>query len=897
MTRKTKTPRISRIYADCFLSFHPCASVKSVALLFFLALGASVAAVGQGASVVYLKTIQVPIAGATAAYSLDPLNADASASAGVVTIFGKAPGPAKIMVVTADGVQTLNVTVLQPPPSYPAGFVPPTTVSAYGESGTYEFRYSSDPSQWQNNLDLVWRNGARRTELRLDNANLLTPGSTSRISFPLASYSYSSPTREVVVLDQTVNNSFLTVDGVVVRGIHYRQGSWQFHSGVTSQTSFREFLLTADTEAVAGVSRSFRVGAHGAIMPNFYFFHMNSENSPGRGGAVGSVMYRYKASEEFQYSVEVGGSRGFGAAGDLRYDRGNNQLHADFRYAPNHFAGLGVSTLRGQTAHVDFNHTFGHRLTANVLGSRQSYDIIGGTSTTLTTSGLLRYAVSRHWNLNGGLSASQFTTPGVAAGSINTVTVPVGVDFATARFGAGVEYQQQTGASTLSSAGKQIRGNARAGVKSVEVTGFVSRQTNTPTLATALPANSPLADAIGTQTALANSPDAVAGGLHDNLILAGLGYVKNASLAIAPQRLQFGGSVSWISRGSGHDQFNYNFLASQDSLLTGTTSYFSHSIVYTRQLTASNDVSVAFSLVSLSSGGRGAYHPRLQVDARHRFDSIPTFFAPGSHGIITGHVFRDDAASGQYSETSPGLSDVEVVLDGQRRTRTSSSGAYSFDRVAAGSHQVEAIPHVTAAYYFTTSSSETAEINSRVNFGVAFSAGQIFGFVTNDAGAPIGGVIVHLRGEHGEVTAQTGDDGRFDRRSLPPGAYEVAIDAASLPAGYWLAGLRKSSLTVNAGAAAQQDFTVKAIRSVGGKVVAYDAQKGQEVPVAGAVVTLRELACAVLTDKNGVYRFKDLPAGSYTVSVVYNGKEHTATAVLTDDPSLIRDANISVGVK
>lgn len=157
--------------------------------------------------------------------------------------------------------------------------------------------------------------------------------------------------------------------------------------------------------------------------------------------------------------------------------------------------------------------------------------------------------------------------------------------------------------------------------------------------------------------------------------------------------------------------------------------------------------------------------------------------------------------------------------------------------------------------------------------------------------------MVHLRGERGEVTTQTGDDGRFDRRSLPPGDYEISLDPASLPAGYWLAGLKKETLTVNAGAAAQQDFSVKAIRSVSGKVVAYDPNQGKEVPVASAVVTLRELACAVLTDNNGVYRFKDLPAGNYTVSVVYRGQEHVTTATLTQDPSLVRDANISVGLK
>ena len=854
-------------------------------------------ALGQGVSVVYLKTVQVPVPGATAAYSLDPLHADASAFQGVVSITGKGPGAAKIMVVAADGVHTLNVTVLQPPPSYPAGFVAPETLAPYGEDGSYEFRYSSDPAQWQNNLDMVWRNGTRRTGLRVNNANLLTPGAESRISFPMVSYSYASPVRAFTLLDQEVDHSLLTVDNAVVRGLHYRQGGWQFHAGVVSQTSFREFLLTSDTEELSGVSRSFRVGGHGELIPSFYFFRMDSANSPGRGGPVGSLMYRYRSGDDLEYSLEVGGSRGFGAAGRLRYETYSNQLHAEFRFAPRDFAGLGINQMRGQMAHLDFSHLFNHRLSSNLMVTRQRFDLQNGASSMTTASGLLRLAVTRHWNLNGGLSASQFSQPVAGASSLSTVTVPLGVDFASAHFGAGFEYQQHTGASTLASGGREMRVNAQLGIGSVQLTGFAGRQTNTPTLQTALPVNSPLAAAVGTQAALANTPDAIAGGLHDNLILAGLGYANSVQLAVAPQRLQFGGSLGWISHGSGRDQFSYNFLADRDRLPGGNTSYLSHAVVYTRQVTANNDVSVAFSLISLDSGGRGAYHPRFQVDARHRFNSLPGFFALGSHGLITGHVFQDDAATGLYRDGARGLAGIEMVLDGERRTRTTANGAYFFDHVPAGNHEIEAIPHLAAPYYFTTASSESVDINSRADFGIAFSAGQFFGFVRNDAELPIGGVTVRLRAGNSEIVSQTGDDGRFDRRSLPPGGYEISLDPASLPAGYWLPGLKSALDAVSAGNATQQDFMVKAIRSLGGRVLAYDVAAGQEVAVAGVVVTLHELDCAVVTDAKGFYRFRELPAGTYTVSVVYNGVEHTVPVTLGAGPIMVRDANVNVGVK
>ena len=60
-------------------------------------------------SVGYQKRIQLPIAGATAAYSLDSTIADASAANGIVEIVGKGPGSANIVVVTPAGAQTIAV--------------------------------------------------------------------------------------------------------------------------------------------------------------------------------------------------------------------------------------------------------------------------------------------------------------------------------------------------------------------------------------------------------------------------------------------------------------------------------------------------------------------------------------------------------------------------------------------------------------------------------------------------------------------------------------------------------------------------------------------------------------------------------------------------------------------
>src|SRR5215469_17465390 len=86
----------------------------------------ALAAQGQAPLTVgYQKQIQVPIAGATAAYSLDSNIVEAGASAGLVQITGKSPGTTNIIVVTQAGTQSIAVTVPVPAPVYPPGYEPP----------------------------------------------------------------------------------------------------------------------------------------------------------------------------------------------------------------------------------------------------------------------------------------------------------------------------------------------------------------------------------------------------------------------------------------------------------------------------------------------------------------------------------------------------------------------------------------------------------------------------------------------------------------------------------------------------------------------------------------------------------------------------------------------------
>jgi len=179
--------------------------------------------------------------------------------------------------------------------------------------------------------------------------------------------------------------------------------------------------------------------------------------------------------------------------------------------------------------------------------------------------------------------------------------------------------------------------------------------------------------------------------------------------------------------------------------------------------------------------------------AVHRFFSVPGLLLPGRHGMIQGHIFRDDDSGGLYNVQAPALSGVEVRLDENRVTRTDASGYYSFHHVPFGVHRVEAKLQSGEPFFYTTDSPATVDMNATVDFGVNFAKGQVFGFLLNDAGTGINGVTVELKGEKYTRRVQTGVTGKFAFTGLAPGNYSVATLPDSYPAGYALQDLAAQS--------------------------------------------------------------------------------------------------------
>ena len=171
-----------------------------------------------------------------------------------------------------------------------------------------------------------------------------------------------------------------------------------------------------------------------------------------------------------------------------------------------------------------------------------------------------------------------------------------------------------------------------------------------------------------------------------------------------------------------------------------------------------------------------------------------------------------------------------------------------------------------------------------MNFGIAFPLSGLMGQVLNDGGQGIAGVTVTIRSRGLKWSAVTAADGSYFLPSLVAGEYDVQVDEDSLPAGYSAEALvQPRKVIVGASSPGKATFTARAFRSISGRVLTYDPKAGQYVPVSGAAVSLGQ-GLTTMTDQLGRYLFRDLPAGSYTISARYQVQTSTKTVRLSAQP-------------
>ncbi len=814
------------------------------------------------------RSTQIRVPGATAALAVDSDLLDASADQGVVSVSGRTPGRAEVLVVTPEGIKNMYVLVRSAPPAYPPGFMP--IASAVGDSsGSYEFRFASDRTQIQNRFDFTSTKTDRTTQFHLINVDFLDGiDNAGHVNLPSGFYRITTPRWNFTLLDQNVTNSPLTVNNSIVRGIHLGVGHWTVHAGYSPLATFYDVLIPTEREAAFGLSHSFRLSPNSELQQNAYYFPTPSQSfTAGRPGTIASLEYRLRRPRGLELSGEAAFSHGLGLAGEMQWSDPKNFLHASFRQKPRDFASLSIGNLPGSLTELSWSRTLAPALVSNLNVSDSRILLPGGQQTNLNSTLNLQYKISRHWTVSTGGAHADFSQSfGNTKSSVSSLSLPEQINFDRRHFGAGFQYQFAKTSGSLSP-GQNLRGTARFGWGGLHLSGFVERQMQ------ALTVNSLYSQIPSLQIELqrlgltAIDPTQLAALLQDNAFLLALGLSQQAKLNLVPMRLQTGASLNWTSHGARPQRLNLDFIRNNDHMVQGKASNWIQSGSYTLPLTAANELSVSYSWFHYSALGRAQYSPQVEIGLRHNFSSLPAFLAPGGHDSITGVVYVDEKMGGLYDPHMRTLAAVEVTLDGWNRTWTDQNGCYVFSRVAKGSHTVEAHFRSQKPFWFTTPSVVRTPVNQSVDFGITFAASTLVGYVRNDAGLGLPDTEIEISGPGGKLVSHSDADGRFAASGLSPGEYELIVDANSVPPGHKLDELQPIRRRLEAGIPESVEFRIHAMRTVFGRVSNYDPGSGQYRPLAGTTVEIPELSLQATTDRLGKFVFRGLPSGSYTLSV------------------------------
>jgi len=846
-------------------------------------------------SVNYQSRIEVTIPGATAAYSMDSQIAEATASNGVVQIEGRAPGTTNIIVVTPAAVQTLAVSVPQPPPRFPPGFEPPSSEANAAEKGAYEVRYNSEPSQLTNSVDFTRTLGNSFDRLQITTATLLSNNSQQTFGIPLASYEINRPHRDLTLLDQQVSDTPLTLDGYFVRGLHVQDGPWQFHGGFTSVAVFDGLFLATDPEYLAGVSRSFSLPGGGSLESGFYYFqNPRNELTAGNNGGVASLTYRIIRRDKGKFLAETGLSHwGLAVAAKGNYDDTKTRVVGGFRIVPQRFAALALSNLRGTFADLTASRDLTDRLYTSISLTQSAFNLPILKQDIFNLSSTFSFKLNRNFTLLSGGSYSLFQSQVPLTPAVTSANLPVGIDFSSSHFGTGLEYQRTDNFD--GSGGNDYSVNVRGNVRHFLASAFFRHDSQVPTIADIFAQLPELEALLQRAGIVATSPSDLAQFLSNTALLAELGFSSPITINLAPTRNDSSLSLSWMGQGLRRRQVNFSYFVSNTELLQGHSQFSSTTLSYSQRMTTRDDLVTSVSLLRNQNGTTGSTStPQFSVSMRHRFSSAPTFLLPGRHGTIQGHAFRDDESLAQYQGQGP-MGGIVVRLDDDRTTTTDANGYYAFHHVPYGLHRVEAELE-SAEEFHTTDSPATTDMNATADFGIGFVKGELFGFVLNDAGTGVPGIAVELASDGHSRTTTTAMDGKFTFVGLSPGVYDVSTQPASYPPGYVLQNMQQQSAKVEIGRPQKVEFRVKAIRSLSGKITTYDTDKLQSVPLADVTVSLKELNLETKTSSSGVYLFRNLPSGIYTIAAC-GQREITRKVTIPSEPTNLRDVDLDVPTK
>ena len=837
----------------------------ALALLLLGALPAAAAAPEIDLAVGETVTIEYP--GASAAFAVDAATVEATSIGGQVVLVGRRVGQTLVTVVTPAAVETLTVRV-GAPAVRALGF----QSAAAPSLGAWEGRYDSGTGRFSTGLTMDLAAGERSARLRLYGIQESSGGNGGDVqAFPAASLELAAPGRSLVLLDELVEASPLTLDGTLVRGLHLRQGALELHAGIASATPWDDLLLPGSGDRALGVSYGLDRGALHWV-PALLWLPDSGTDVP---GVVSLGLERGSEDDALRLAAELGWSGEPGASLDLSF-RGRRQhgwLQGTHR--PAGFAALGVAHPAGSFLDGAWSRRYAERTTADLTLSASRLDLAGHRQEAESGRLELRHQRTERWSLSAGVGGGGYRDRDREAATLTRGELSLGTSFDARQAGIAAlyRYQETTAASRGGHGGRvTLRGTRGAWRGRL----FVDAQQQAPTLDLVLRGRPDLARAFAELGFLAGTPEEVVRLLRDNAALFAERGVAVGQLDLDPLRLQGGLDASWRPPGASRTELGLRLVVDDAQGVVGDRRAYLATLSASRRIFGDTDLLVAYTHWSTERDGLAADdRGSLEVAVRTGLSGLG--LPGGGRRAISGRVLRDDRATGELAADLPGLAGVEVVLDGLRRTRTGDDGRFSFAAPGGGEHRVEVVLPAEPGAYFTVPAAATLRAGGEARFAITFSSARLAGTVRSDAGLPLAGVTVRLDGAT-QATATTDSTGAY-RFAAAPGEARVWVVADSVPAGYELDDLRPQARSLDRGAPAFADFTVRAQRVLMGVVAGADG---------GSVsVTALEADRTVTSDEAGRFILRGLPAGPVTLVVRGRRGETRQVVEVPAEPSTV----------
>jgi hypothetical protein len=829
---------------------------------------------GEIVTVRELTQVFLTVSQVTAAYSLDPLIAEAQMTDNRVSIWGRAPGQALVVLVHGDfSTSSMKVTVTQAPPILPEGAW--SDLSSRGESkGYYEARVSSNPLQISDIFDY------RTKRMQLHFANAVVPsGSLPGVSstrFPFSYLRFLGDHWRLTLVDENVDSSPISVNSTMLRGIHFSTGGLSLHAGYTSVAGFQSLFLPAHKQLISGgtfvhpLSADSQVGASG-----YYIQRSPSALDPQSAQGVGTLFFRKHTLKGTSFNAELGVSDGIGGAASFEHSTDADHLHLAARYRPRHYAASDVDNLNGLQSEGRWDHLWGGRFISDFSGSATHIFTRFGAQTIETGTGNLRYKASKEISLSSGLSLSSFSDRHALFPDIHRLAIPMGISYDRPRFGVGAQYEYSR-TSQAFSPGQAYRGSFRWSAGHFQMNanaGLDTQALGIDSVFSAFPElNTELARlGLGTAT----SPDQLAALLKDRAFLNNLGIAPSATLQLVPRNLHGGLNMSWQS---GRQILELDSNYNQNRFLTQKSTTVLETIRYRRGLTSSTELVTSFTVFETMSPVRQVT-PIWEIGLRHQFGDSPFPHFHQHDGTISGTVRLQDSSGTKL------VRGAEITLDGERKTASDGQGNYHFSKVKQGSHNIQIAFKSDRPFYYSTPSKLSTAADSIVDFGIVYPSAQVVGYALNDAGIGLPDIGILVKGPQGEINFTTDQSGKFFVPVAQTGGYTFRVNTETVPDGYALEDLAADSISVGEGEFKKVTFTLPAIRAVAGLVQAYDPARGEYVPLAGATIEMAELKRRTTTDPKGHYSFRNVPSGTFTILV---NEQQYGQVSLGAGPQLLR---------